>query len=763
MSNFYHWIEDLLYKLKTRSHAILVTTFVALFSALLIQNPFKIIIPVYTEGEIARSDIKAPEPIVAIDDELTQSKKTLAAQTIMPVYDHDAQASTQTAKNLRDSFRYMRSQPKPWTNDHYQEFRKKLNADISLTDWQILVRNNFSRRIQSTIQTLLRLIQKEYVSPEEFSSPLHHDKVLVRDLQTGREREETYASISANSIPLKQIPKLFTAPSSSLGALWKRLSADEKAALTTIATNMIQVNLVFNQKETQARKEEVRSSVEPVKIEAAKGEIIVREGDRISREQSLLLRELSKRVHGRTNFLAFVSLSLLLFILMIVFNLIGRRNFKKFKLTKKDQLTVGGFFVGSLAFLVFLQFLYSAAQVQSLSGASLSLLLPFAFAGMTLRLFGSFEITTFFSILFGFCISWLLRDPYIGLTATVTALAGAARMRHIMQRADVFVAGGLAGLVQAVLVLFGALLNLTELPQLSDPWVNALAATGFCFGSGFLSSFLVLGVQPVIEKIGYTTDLRLMELSNTNHPLLRDMIIKAPGTYFHSFSVSQLAEKAAEAIHANALFARVSSLYHDIGKVKKPMYFIENIKGENKHDKLVPSMSALIISNHVKDGIELAQKHKLPQSIIEVIPQHHGTSLISYFHNKAKEQLKEGETLDEQEFKYPGPKPQTKEAAIIMLADAVEAAAKSLKEPTESAMREVVGKIINRFFLEGQLDECELSLKDLNAIGSAFLQVLRGVYHQRIDYPHMNKPRSEPQAKTKSAISRIAKTTQQEG
>jgi len=252
-----------------------------------------------------------------------------------------------------------------------------------------------------------------------------------------------------------------------------------------------------------------------------------------------------------------------------------------------------------------------------------------------------------------------------------------------------------------------------------------------------LSSGLVLALQPVLEVLGYTTDLKLMELSRTDHPLLKDLILKAPGTYFHSFTVSQLAEKAAEAVHANALFARVASLYHDIGKVKKPHYFIENIKGENRHDKLAPTMSALIIANHVKDGIELAMEHKLPINIIEIIPQHHGTALIGYFFDKAKKQADHIEDVSEGDFRYPGPKPQTKEAAIILMADAVEATAKSMGNSTEDQIRQMVHATVQRFFLDGQLDECELSLKDLAAISNAFCQVLQGVYHQRIEYPHL--------------------------
>jgi len=355
------------------------------------------------------------------------------------------------------------------------------------------------------------------------------------------------------------------------------------------------------------------------------------------------------------------------------------------------------------------------------------------------------EITIFFATLFSVCVAWALENPFLGLITLCVCMVGAARMRHIGERIDILKAGVTVGVVQALLVMVGLSFEFFSPPGFNNLFVNYLVAAGFSIVSGLLSAALILGIQPLLETLGYATDLRYIELSSTNHPLLKEMIMKAPGTYFHSFTVSQLAEKATEAVNGNPLFARVASLYHDIGKIKKPHYFIENIKGENKHDKLAPTMSALIIANHVKDGIELGFEYKLPQSIIEIIPQHHGTSIISYFYNKAKTQAEPGQEIDKRDFQYPGPKPQTREAAIILLADAVEATAKSLQNRNVEELRKIVHSTIQRFFLEGQLDECELSLKDLNAIANAFMQVLQGVYHQRIDYPHLKKAASAPQ------------------
>ncbi len=485
--------------------------------------------------------------------------------------------------------------------------------------------------------------------------------------------------------------------------------------------------------------------------------MIVREGQKIDRRHLLLAQGIRSQGPQKATMIQFIGFAALLFSLIFIFYWVGIRNFKKFKLSTRDRLVLGGYFLLCLSLIAALNFLASAVQLHDRGGISIRGLLPLAFVGMTLRLFTSMEITAFFSILMGVAVGWLLQDPYMALVFLSSSLAGAAAMRHITQRLDVLKAGLFAGAVQCSLILLGAILGLTSSAGFDNSWLDLGMTALFALASGVLSSSIVLVTQPIIEFLGYTTDLRLMELSNTNHPLLRELIMNAPGSYYHSFVVSQLSEKAAEAINANPLFARVASLYHDVGKLTKPQYFIENIHGENKHDKLVPSMSALIISNHVKEGIELAQRHKLPQSIIEVIPQHHGTALISYFYEKAKKAAAADEEINEKEFRYPGPKPQTKEAAIIMCADAVEATIKSMGTASLDQLRQKVNLTIRRFFLDGQLDECDLSLKDLNGIGNAFVNVLQGIYHQRIEYPHLKdqeKRVAEEEPQTKSITSK---------
>lgn len=275
---------------------------------------------------------------------------------------------------------------------------------------------------------------------------------------------------------------------------------------------------------------------------------------------------------------------------------------------------------------------------------------------------------------------------------------------------------------------------------------------------GILSSFVAMMFIPLLETVfNYTTDVKLLELSSLNHPLMKEMIVKAPGTYHHSLSVGAMVERAATEINANPLLAKVMAYYHDIGKMEHAPYFIENQKpGYNPHNHITPYMSKTILIAHVKDGAELGLKYKLGRPIIDGILQHHGTTLISYFYNKAVKE--ENANVDEESFRYPGPKPQFKEAALVMLADSVEAAARSLAEPTAVKLTNLVENIIRMKFIDGQLDQCNLTLKDLSIIEKAFKETLISINHQRITYPHMKleNPADLIPASSPSAISIIS-------
>ncbi len=303
-------------------------------------------------------------------------------------------------------------------------------------------------------------------------------------------------------------------------------------------------------------------------------------------------------------------------------------------------------------------------------------------------------------------------------------------LRNARKRSQLLNAGVLVGALNFLSIIF---FGFYEGRVLTD----ILRDAAWGFGGGLLSSFLVMGLLHIFEMMfNITTNITLLELSDLNNPILKDLILKAPGTYHHSLIVGNLAEAACDAISANSLLARVGAYYHDIGKIEKAEYFSENeLEPKSRHDDLTPTMSALVITNHVKDGIEVAKKYKLPQALINFIGQHHGTSLIYFFYQRALERAKDESLLKEEDFRYHGPKPQTKEAAVVLLADAVEASSRTLSDPTPAKIKELSQRIINNKFIDGQLDECDLSLKDLNKIAESFTRILTGIFHSRVEYP----------------------------
>lgn len=317
------------------------------------------------------------------------------------------------------------------------------------------------------------------------------------------------------------------------------------------------------------------------------------------------------------------------------------------------------------------------------------------------------------------------------IVALFGALAGVVGVSRLSARYDVVRVGLLVGLVNLLGLLGLDFMEGASLIQ-APVWHQLM----WSFVDGGLAAMLAVGSAPFLEApFGIVTAMRLIELSNPNQPLLRKLLVEAPGTYQHSIMVGNLAEQAAEAVGGNSLLARVGAIYHDIGKVKRPYFFIDNQFGaENPHDKLSPSLSALIISSHVRDGLELAQENRMPLAIQDFIRQHHGTTVMRYFYEKARDQ-DTGEGVLEEDFRYDGPKPQTKETAIVMLADASEATSRTLKNPTPVAIEQVVRRLIKERLTDGQLDEANLTLKELDVIARTFTRVLTGVFHQRIEYP----------------------------
>ncbi len=373
-------------------------------------------------------------------------------------------------------------------------------------------------------------------------------------------------------------------------------------------------------------------------------------------------------------------------------------------------------------------------------------LIPLAMAPMLLTVFFDAHVGFVGALSLGLMLASLRGHEFVVVfISVIIGIAGILAVRRVRTR---------MWMLKATLYLAAAyvLSVLTIAAWHYSPWPRVLENLSFGLLNALICPILTYGVMVILEYLfDVTTDATLLELSDLNRPLLRELALRAPGTYYHSILVGTLSEAAAEAIGANSLLARVGSYYHDLGKIEKPEYFVENQKGgKNPHEKLAPSMSCLVIINHVKRGVEIAESNGLPKELRDFVTQHHGTNLVTFFYNKAKER---GDDVAEEDsnFRYPGPKPQTKETGIVMLADAVEATTRAFRDPSVSRIRNIVNQIVADRFTSGQLDECPLTLRDLNQIKFSFERTITGIFHGRVPYPGDNKfetqreKRSEPQ------------------
>src|SRR5213596_111545 len=417
-------------------------------------------------------------------------------------------------------------------------------------------------------------------------------------------------------------------------------------------------------------------------------------------------------------------------------------------------LLVFGIILVQLAVTKLLLVICNSGNYRFLKPEMAGLITPYAFAPLVLSvllgrqhgLYAAFFVSLWSSMLFGPIDAPLL------ITSLISGFTAVSLTLQVRQRSKLIRAGFSVGLAIWLLSLtFGLIGPINWFYPTANDWGMIGVQSALAIGNGIITATIVGGALPMLENVfGITTDISWLEASDLNHPLLRRMTIEAPGTYHHSLVVANLAEAAAEAVDANATLCRVCSYFHDVGKLVKPEYFTENMSFErNPHDELAPSMSALIIMAHVKEGVDLALKHKLNQRVIDIIQEHHGTTLVSYFYQRALQQqedaraggkimnIREGDIpeVEEASFRYSGPKPQTKESAIISLADIVESASRSLEKPTPQKIEQLVNELIEERIADGQLDECDLTLGELRVIAERFRFTLATMLHTRIAYP----------------------------
>ncbi len=485
-------------------------------------------------------------------------------------------------------------------------------------------------------------------------------------------------------------------------------------AAKQISLQIAEPSLVLDQTILEQKRLAAINSVKPILVQA--GEIIISDGTVVQPRHVQLLKDLGL-YRDSIDYWALFGLLIIVGLLLTVFG-ISLGKYRRNIIASENKLA----FVGStLVVVAFITKVLSFAN-----WALIQYLTPIALAGILITMLLDSRTGLLTVVALTIVSGIIFQSLPLVVQGLLGGLIAIICVSRVSQRGELMRAGFIVG-VSGFLVMIGFGLLYHDRSLIIHSYLGLL--------NGVLSSIIAIGSLPYFESIfGMTSAIRLLELSNPNQPLLRRLLMETPGTYHHSILVGNLAEAAAEALGADGLLARVGSTYHDIGKLKRPYFFVENQLGiDNPHDKIAPSLSTLIITAHVKDGIELAREHKLPPVITQFIAEHHGTNLINYFYHRALEN--NGATVEEKDYRYPGPKPQTKETAIVSLADAVEAAVRSLTKSTPSKIEGLVRKIIRERLDDGQLDECDLSFKDLNKLADAFTKVLLGIFHARVEYP----------------------------
>jgi putative nucleotidyltransferase with HDIG domain len=490
-------------------------------------------------------------------------------------------------------------------------------------------------------------------------------------------------------------------------------------AVAEVVTSQISPNLVLNPGKVEKAREAAIRQVKPVMI--LKGQVVIRRGEIATEDHIAILQDLGLLV---PKFNPFMFLSIVSLVVLLV-SVIGAYLY----LHRRDVFCSGKLLL--LLGTIIVMIGAAAAVICSIPWPGASFLVPVSLGTMLIAVLVDARLSALSAVLFGALTGVIAGGSFPSATAaTVSGLAGTFCVTRISERSDLMRAGVVVGAAGAVAIA-------TIGPPVGDPSISRFWYLGLI--NGVLSTVVTIGFLPFFENLfRITSAIKLLELSNPTQPLLRRLLVEAPGTYHHSIIVGNLAEAAAESVGADSLLVRVGSYYHDVGKMKRPYFFVENqLMQDNPHDRIAPTLSTLVITSHVKDGVELAVRHRLPEGIVDIIREHHGTSLVPYFYHKATDEGRE-ERVSERDFRYPGPKPQTKEAAIVMLADSVEAAVRSLARPTPGRIEGLVRKIIKERLADGQFDECDLTLKDLDGVARAFVRVLTGIFHARIEYPDMS-------------------------
>lgn len=645
-------------------------------------------------GDIAPVDIKAP--IDTIDEIATQEKIQEAI-----------------AKAKEDKQYSVKSEVKTQAIDNVNKLFSKISSEIS------------SSKEAKDKLTEVKKIDAFKLSDDEYNTLLALSASQVSDVQTIT--VNTLEEVYSKNIEDNNYEALQNARNIALEELQSNnLDRSLEECLTTIVYSQIKPNFFIDTEKTEEKIKEAEKSVQKEVIK--KNQIIVKEGEPVTERQIEILEELGLLSNGitKSNVSSFLALAVLVaLILFIQFSYIYKERPDVFKNTKLITL-ISSINIIVLGLSMGLNII-SPYIIPVVCGAILMTIL----IDYRISLVTNLLNLIFISIIVGF-------NPSIILLSILSIILGSTAVKKVQQRNDIIYSTGYIAVIIGVLALTIGMISSNNLKE-------NLIQTGYTLIGVVLSGILAVGLLPFFESIfDVVTNIKLLELSNPNQPLMKKLIMEAPGTYHHSMMVANLAEAAAELVGGNPVIARVGAYYHDIGKTKRPYFFGENQIGrDNPHDKITPNLSTLIILSHTKDGLEMAKEQKIPKVIQDIIVQHHGTTLVKYFYFKAKKETENPDEIKEEDFRYPGPIPNTKESGILMLADSVEASVRSITDPTKGKIEEMVNNIINDKLNNRQLVDCDLTLKDVEIIRKSFLKTLDGIYHHRIEYPSEAKTKKE--------------------
>ena len=729
----------------------------------LLTTPYHLLLPVqYQVGDVAERNVRAVRDFLVPDEAATEQRRQEAATNSLAVYDLDEEPIRNLRQRLASAFavvrplfletgsngrggeggarglREMQKSPREQVFALKKEFEAKVGGTLSDRDYAILVQEKFDPRLEEGVTRLAESVfAVGVVSNKTLLLSQLQRGVILRSIQNGA---ESHIRDLLGFLSLDEAKRQMRLRA---GVLLEEEKRPVLEAVVHLAQAALQPNITFNLNETEIRKQRAVETIRPALFQVKKGEMLIREGQRVGAEHILKLETQARSGLQRGVIFTVVGTALMAGLLVWLSAYAAGRYISGFPTGTRDLL----FLASCLGLLLVLAKL-SAGVADALtttfpfiSPAAVYCLLPLAAGPMLVAIFFGPASAILFAIVLAVLSAFLLERQFnLLFYYLIGSLVAIHRVEDTQDRTTPLKAGLAVSLVNAVVIVIFTL-------TVDEPLLSARTGAAVILGvaGGMLSGVITTGLSPMVEwAFDYTTSVKLLELANMEQPLLRGLMVQAPGSYHHSLMVGNMVEAAAKSIGANALLARVAAYYHDIGKIKKPLYFVENqAGGENRHERLAPSMSSLILISHVRDGVELAKDHHLGKAIQDIIQQHHGTGVISYFYQKAidlQEKLKSskgGEVSPVllEDYRYPGPKPQTKEAGLVLLADAVEAASRTVTEPTAARIQGMVQKITNKIFTDGQLDECELTLKDLHEIAKSFIQILTAIFHQRIDYP----------------------------